>query len=110
MHWISKTAKEKNVQENTQEYSAIKKDYASIVRRYKGCLDVAEIVRFHPNDYDTFMQAKKERMDTMTLLKKKLIRNDLPSAELYDLAKQYKAEIKALTRKFWRSIGLMLQQ
>lgn len=80
-----------------QEYSAIKKDYDSFVRRYKGYLDVVEVNRFHPDDYDEFMQAKQVRMDKMTVLKKKLIRNGLPSAELYELGKQYKAEIKALT-------------
>ncbi len=84
-----KQQKEKNIEENTQEYSAIKKDYDSFVRRYKGYLDVVEIDHFHPDDYDIFMQAKKERMDKMTSLKKKLIRNDLPSAELYELGTQY---------------------
>lgn len=87
---------EKNIEENTQEYSAIKKDYDSFVRRYKGYLDVVEIERFHPDDYDEFMQAKQVRMNKMTALKKKLIRNGLPSAELYELGKQYKAEMKAL--------------
>lgn len=91
-----KQQKEKIIEENTQEYSAIKKDYDSFVRRYKGYLDVVEIERFHPDDYDDFMQAKQERMDKMTALKKKLIRNGLPSDDLYELGKQYKAEIKAL--------------
>lgn len=91
-----KQQKEKNIEENTQEYSAIKKDYDSFVRRYKGYLDVAEIDRFHPDDYDIFMQAKQERMDKMTALKKKLIRNGLPSIELYELGQQFKAEIKSL--------------
>lgn len=91
-----KQQKEKIIEESTQEYSAIKKDYDSFVRRYKGYLDVVEIERFHPDDYDEFMQAKQERMDKMTALKKKLIRNGLPPAELYELGKQYKAEIKAL--------------
>lgn len=76
-----KQQKEKNIEENTQEYSAIKKDYDSFVRRYKGYLDVVEIDHFHPDDYDIFMQAKKERMDNMTSLKKKLIRN--PISRLY---------------------------
>lgn len=91
-----KQQKEKIIEENTQEYSAIKRDYDSFVRRYKGYLDVIETERFHPDDYDAFMQAKQERMDKMTALKKKLIRNGLPSDELYELGKQYKAEIKAL--------------
>ncbi len=91
-----KQQKEKIIEESTQEYSAIKKDYDSFVRRYKGYLDVVEIEHFHPDDYDQFMQAKQERMDKMTALKKKLIRNGLPSDELYELGKQYKAEIKAL--------------
>lgn len=100
-----KQQKEKNIEENTKEYSDIKRDYDSFVRRYKGYLDVAEIDHFHPDDYDVFMQAKKERMDKMTSLKKKLIRNDLPSAELYELAKQYKAEIKALTEEILEKYG-----
>ena len=91
-----KQQKEKIIEESTQEYSAIKKDYDSFVRRYKGYLDVVEIDRFHPDDYDEFKQAKQERMDKMTALKKKLIRNGLPSAELYELGRQYKAEMKAL--------------
>lgn len=91
-----KQQKEKIIEESTQEYSAIKKDYDSFVRRYKGYLDVVEIDRYHPDDYDEFMQAKQERMEKMTALKKKLIRNGLPSAELYELGRQYKAEIKAL--------------
>ncbi|MBQ8962117.1 MAG: hypothetical protein IJ071_13045 [Ruminococcus sp.] len=91
-----KQQKEKIVEESTQEYSAIKKDYDSFVRRYKGYLDVVEMERFHPEDYDIFMQAKQERMDKMATLKKKLIRNGLPSAELYELGKQYKTEIKTL--------------
>lgn len=91
-----KQQKEKTVEESTQEYSAIKRDYDSFVRRYKGYLDVAEIDQFHPDDYDVFMQAKQERMDKMTALKKKLIRNGLPSIELYELGKQFKAEIKSL--------------
>lgn len=93
---VQKQQKEKNIEENTREYSAIKKDYDSFVRRYKGYLDAAEINRLHPDDYDEFMQAKQERMDKMTTLKKKLIRNGLPSDELYELGKQFKAEIKAL--------------
>lgn len=92
-----KQQKEKIIEESTQEYSAIKKDYDSFVRRYKVYLDVVEIERFHPDDYDEFMQAKQERMEKMTALKKKLIRNGLPSAELYELGRQYKAELKALT-------------
>ena len=91
-----KQQKEKIVEENTQEYSAIKKDYDSFVRRYKGYLDVVEIDLFHSDDYDVFMQAKQERMDKMTALKKRLIRNSLPSVELYELGKQFKADIKAL--------------
>lgn len=78
---VQKQQKEKNIEENTQEYSAIKKDYDSFVRRYKGYLDVVEIDHLHPDDYDIFMQAKKERMDNMTSLKKKLIRN--PISRLY---------------------------
>lgn len=58
---------------------------------------MVEIERFHPDDYDEFMQAKQERMEKMTALKKKLIRNGLHSAELYELGRQYKAELKALT-------------
>lgn len=91
-----KQQKEKIIEESMQEYSAIKKDYDSFVRRYKGYLDVVEIERYHPDDYDEFIQAKQIRMDKMTALKKKLIRNGLPSAELYELGIQYKAEMKVL--------------
>ncbi len=100
-----KQQKEKIIEESTQEYSAIKKDYDSFVRRYKGYLDVVEIERFHPDDYDEFKQAKQERMDKMTALKKKLIRNGLPSAELYELGKQYKAEIKAIAESILDKYG-----
>ncbi len=100
-----KQQKEKIIEESTQEYSAIKKDYDSFVRRYKGYLDIVEIDRFHPDDYDKFMQAKQERMDKMTALKKKLIRNDLPSMELYELGRQYKAEIKALAEEILDKYG-----
>ena len=100
-----KQQKEKNIEDNTKEYSDIKKDYDSFVRRYKGYLDVVEIDHFHPDDYDIFMQAKKERMDKMDALKKKLIRNDLPSVELYDLGKQFKAEIRALTEEILEKHG-----
>ncbi len=100
-----KLQKEKIIEENTQEYSAIKKDYDSYVRRYKGYLDVVEIDRFHPDDYDEFMQAKQERMDKMMALKKRLIRNGLPSAELYELGRQYKVEIKALAEGILEKYG-----
>lgn len=100
-----KQQKEKIIEESTQEYSAIKKDYDSFVRRYKGYLDIVEIDRFHPDDYDKFMQAKQERMDKMTTLKKKLIRNGLPSMELYELGRQYKAEIKALAEEILDKYG-----
>lgn len=100
-----KQQKEKIIEESTQEYSAIKKDYDSFVRRYKGYLDIVEIDRFHPDDYDKFMQAKQERMDKMTALKKKLIRNGLPSMELYELGRQYKAEIKALAEEILDKYG-----
>ncbi len=100
-----KQQKEKIIEESTQEYSAIKKDYDSFVRRYKGYLNIVEIDRFHPDDYDKFMQAKQERMDKMTALKKKLIRNGLPSMELYELGRQYKAEIKALAEEILDKYG-----
>ncbi|MBR3969904.1 MAG: hypothetical protein IKJ87_02365 [Ruminococcus sp.] len=100
-----KQQKEKIIEESTHEYSAIKKDYDSFVRRYKGYLDIVEIDRFHPDDYDKFMQAKQERMDKMTALKKKLIRNGLPSMELYEFGRQYKAEIKALAEEILDKYG-----
>lgn len=100
-----KQQKEKIIEESTQEYSAIKKDYDSFVRRYKGYLDIVEIDRFHPDDYDKFMQAKQERMDKMTALKKKLIRNGLPSMVLYEFGRQYKAEIKALAEEILDKYG-----
>lgn len=66
---------------------------------------MAEIDHFHLDDYDIFMQVKKKRMDNMTSLKKKLIRNDLPSVELYELSKQYKEEIKALAEQILEKYG-----
>lgn len=64
-----------------------------------------KIDQYHPDDYDVFMQAKKERMENMTALKKKLIRNGLPSTELYELGKKYKAEMKALAEGILEKYG-----
>lgn len=103
-----KQQKEKNIQENTKEYADIKRDYDSFVRRYKKMLVEAGIEKYHPAEFDEFIQAKQERMDDMNKLKKRLIRNGLPTKELEDLGAKYKAEIKAmadeLIEKFGRKI------
>ena len=66
---------------------------------------MVEIDRLHPEDYDEFMQAKQECMEKMTALKKKLIRNSLPSAELYELGKRFKTEIKDLAEEILDKYG-----
>lgn len=91
-----KIQKEAIYQEHTKEYSQIKQTYDSYVRRYDGYLRAVDIdIRF-PADYDMFVQAKEQRKKDMNNLKKRLIRNELPAKELFDLGEQYKAEIKAL--------------
>lgn len=91
-----KQQKEAIYKENTKAYSSVKRDYDAYVRRYKKILVEAGIEKYHPAEFDEFMQAKQERMDDMDKLKKRLIRNGLPTKELIDLGNKYKAEIKAL--------------
>ena len=91
-----KQQKEAIYKENTKAYSAVKRDYDAYVRRYKKVLVEAGIEKYHPAEFDDFMQAKQERMEDMDKLKKRLIRNGLPTKELEDLSAKYKAEIKAL--------------
>lgn len=74
----------------------MKRDYDAFVRRYKKILVEAGIEKYRPAEFDEFMQAKQERMDDMDKLKKRLIRNGLPTKELEDLSAKYKAEIRAM--------------
>lgn len=85
--------------EFSAEYRVIKKDYDSYVRRYKKMLVDAKINIYHPAEFDEFELAKKDRMDDMSALMKRLIRNSLPVDELVERSEKYKAEIKALTEK-----------
>lgn len=100
-----KQQKEAIYKENTKEYSAVKRDYDAFVRRYKKILVEAGIDKFHPAEFDEFMQAKQERMDAMEKLKKRLIRNGLPTTELIDLSAKFKAEIKALAEELVERFG-----
>ena len=75
------------------------------VHRYKKTLVEAGIQKYHPAEFDEFMQAKQERMDDMDKLKKRLIRNGLPTKELIDLGAKYKAEIKALADELVERFG-----
>ena len=77
----------------------VKRDYDAFVRRYKKILVEAGIEKYHPAEFYDFMQAKQERMDDMDKLKKRLIRNGLPTKELEDLSAKYKAEMKALAEE-----------
>lgn len=82
--------------EHTEEYSNIKRTYDSYVRNLKKHLVDAGIDKFHPAEFDEFIQAKDERMAKMDSLKKHLIRNSLPTDELYELGEKFKAEMKAV--------------
>lgn len=91
--------------ENTKAYSAVKRDYDAFVRRYKKILVEAGVEKYHPAEFDEFMQAKQERMDDMDKLKKRLIRNGLPTKELEDLSAKYKAEMKAMAEELVERFG-----
>ena len=52
-----------------------------------------------------FMQVKQERMNDMDKLKKRLIRNGLPTKELIELGAKYKAEIRALADELVEKFG-----
>lgn len=103
-----KQQKEAIYKENTKAYSYVKRDYDAFVRRYKKMLVDAGIEKYRPAEFDEFMQAKQERMDDMDKLKKRLIRNGLPTKELEDLGAKYKVEIKdmadELIEKFGRKV------
>ena len=100
-----KQQKEAIYKENTKAYSAVKRDYDAYVRRYKKVLVEAGIEKYHPAEFDDFMQAKQERMEDMDKLKKRLIRNGLPTKELEDLSAKYKAEIKAVVEELVEKFG-----
>lgn len=65
-----KQQKEAIYKENTKAYSAVKRDYDAYVRGYKKKLVEACIEKYHPAEFDEFMQAKQERMDDMDKLQK----------------------------------------
>lgn len=48
----------------------MKRDYDAYVRGYKKKLVEACIEKYHPAEFDEFMQAKQERMDDMDKLQK----------------------------------------
>lgn len=100
-----KQQKEAIYKENTKAYSAVKRDYDAYVRRYKKVLVEAGIEKYHPAEFDDFMQAKQERMEDMDKLKKRLIRNGLPTKELEKLSAKYKAEMKALAEELVERFG-----
>ena len=100
-----KQQKEAIYKENTKEYSAVKRDYDAFVRRYKKTLVEAGIDKYHPAEFDEFMQVKQERMNDMDKLKKRLIRNGLPTKELIELGAKYKAEIRALADELVEKFG-----
>ncbi len=100
-----KQQKEAIYTENTKAYSAAKRDYDAYVRRYKKVLVEAGIEKYHPAEFDEFMQAKQERMDDMDKLKKRLIRNGLPTKELEKLSAKYKAEMKAIAEELVERFG-----
>ena len=100
-----KQQKEAIYKENTKAYSAVKRDYDAYVRRYKKILVETGIEKYHPAEFDEFMQAKQERMEDMDKLKKRLIRNGLPTKELEDLSAKYKAEIKAMAEELVERFG-----
>ena len=80
-----KQQKDAIYKENTKAYSAVKRDYAA--------------------EFDDFMQAKQERMEDMDKLKKRLIRNGLPTKELEKLSAKYKAEMKAIAEELVERFG-----
>lgn len=100
-----KQQKEAIYKENTKAYSAVKRDYDAYARRYKKILVEAGIEKYHPAEFDEFIQAKQERMEDMDKLKKRLIRNGLPTKELEDLSAKYKAEIKAMVEELVEKFG-----
>ena len=100
-----KQQKEAIYKENTKAYSAVKRDYDAYVRGYKKKLVEAGIEKYHPAEFDEFMQAKQERMDDMDKLKKRLIRNGLPTKELEKLSAKYKAEMKAMAEELVERFG-----
>lgn len=65
----------------------------------------AGIEKYRPAKFNEFMQEKQERMDDMNKLKKRLIRNGLPTKELEDLGAKYKAEIKAMADELIEKFG-----
>ena len=91
-----KEQKEAIYKEHTEEYSQIKRTYDAFVRRYDGYLKAAGINIRCPAEYDEFCQAKEVRKAEMNSLKRRLIRNGLPTDELYEMGEKFKAEIRGI--------------
>ncbi len=100
-----KEQKEAIYKEHTEEYSQIKRTYDAFVRRYDGYLKAAGINARCPAEYDEFCQAKEVRKAEMNSLKKRLIRNGLPTDELYEMGEKFKAEIRAIAEGIMEKCG-----
>ena len=100
-----KEQKEAIYKEHTEEYSQIKRTYDAFVRRYDGYLKAAGINARFPAEYDEFCQAKEVRKSEMNSLKKRLIRNGLPTDELYEMGEKFKAEIRAIAERIMEKCG-----
>ena len=100
-----KEQKEAIYKEHTEEYSQIKRTYDAFVRRYDGYLKVAGINTRFPAEYDEFCQAKEVRKAEMNSLKKRLIRNGLPTDELYEKGEKFKAEIRGIAEGIMEKCG-----
>ena len=100
-----KEQKEAIYKEHTEEYSQIKRTYDAFVRRYDSYLKAAGINTRCPAEYDEFCQAKEVRKAEMNSLKKRLIRNGLPTDELYEMGEKFKAEIRAIAERIMEKCG-----
>ena len=100
-----KEQKEAIYKEHTEEYSQIKRTYDAFVRRYDGYLKAAGINARCPAEYDEFCQAKEVRKAEMNSLKKRLIRNGLPTDELYEMGEKFKAEIRGIAEGIMEKCG-----
>ena len=57
------------------------------------------------SEYDEFCQTKEERKAHMNSLKRRLIRNGLPSHELYETGERFEAEIKTVAERIMERCG-----
>ena len=79
--------------------------FDAFVRRYDSYLKAAGINARCPAEYDEFCQAKEVRKAEMNSLKKRLIRNGLPTDELYEMGEKFKAEIRAIAEEIMERCG-----